>query len=66
MRIGGIGFSDDVSPASGPIFEVENADALAALKEAVEGRYRIVVVEDINDYMLADHKDATEFIERMR
>ncbi len=66
LRLPGVGLSEDISPASGPVFIVGNEDALAALKKAYEGRYRIVVCKDGYDYAIENFKDAIEFIERMR
>jgi CRISPR/Cas system-associated protein Csx1 len=66
LRIEGVGFSADESPVSGPIFEVANAEALAALKDALKGRYRILVCGDDDNYVVEDHKEAIEFIERVR
>lgn len=66
LRLDGVGFSNDISPASGPVFLVDNADALAALQKAYEGRYRIVVCGDGNEYALGDHERAIELIEQAR
>lgn len=66
LRLPGVGLSADISPASGPVFLVDGADALAALKKAYEGRYRIVACGDNDNYVLEDHEEAIEFIERMR
>ena len=64
--ITGVGFSYDKSPASGDIFEVNNSDALLDLQEAFEGRYRIVVLDDVAANMADDHKEALQFIEQAR
>jgi hypothetical protein len=66
LRLPGVGFSNDISPASGPVFMVENDDALAALKQAYEERYRIVFRNDGYDYVIENSREAIEFIERMR
>jgi len=66
LRLPGVGFSNDISPASGPVFVVKNDDALAALKQAYEGRYRMLVCEDGYDYVIENSREAIEFIERMR
>ncbi len=68
VRLGleGVGFSDDVSPASGEIFEVEDDAALATLREAFQGRYRILLCGEADNYVISTHEDAIEFIERVR
>lgn len=66
LRLKGVGFSDDISPASGEIFEVEGDAALAALREAFEGRYRILLCGDADNYVTSNHEDTVKFIERMR
>ncbi len=64
LRLDGVGLSNDISPASGPVFLVDNDDALAALQKAYERRYRIVVCGD--EYALGDHELAIELIEQAR
>ncbi len=66
LDIPGVGYSDDESPASGPIFEVRGADALTALQEAFRGRYRILVQDGVDEYTGSDPEDALRFIERAR
>lgn len=63
LDIPGVGYSDDESPASGPIFEVHGADALLALQEAVRGRYRVVVEDGFHEYTGADSQGALQFIQ---
>ncbi len=66
LGLEGVGFSDDISPASGPIFEAEDDAALAALREAFQGRYRILPCGEADNYVISSYEDAIEFIERMR
>lgn len=66
LGLDGVGLSKDISPASGPVFLVDNEDALAALQKAYEGRYRIMVCGDNDSYVFEDHEAAIEFIERVR
>ncbi len=49
IAIEGAGFSG-WSGSTGPVFSVQNEEALEALREAVAGGYKIVVKADIGDY----------------
>lgn len=64
LGIAGVGFSEDISPASGEIFEVHGADALLSLQEAFQGRYRIVVLDDLAEYTDRDSEQVMQFIEQ--
>lgn len=66
LHLEGVGFSDDISPASDPAFTVDNEDAFNALKKSYEGRYKIVLCKDINDYVISDQEAAVKFVERKR
>ncbi len=37
-----------------PIFEVRDKEVMEALRKAVEGEYRIVVKEDVDEYRRAE------------
>jgi len=66
LGIPGVGFSDDISPASGDVFEVHGAAALEALREAFRGQYRIVVLDGMGEYTGSDSEEALRFIEGAR
>jgi hypothetical protein len=66
LDIPGAGFSKDESPASGPIFEVDSADALLNLREEMQGKCRIVVRDDVTDYAGENSEEARRFIEETR
>jgi hypothetical protein len=66
LGIPGAVFSTDASPGSGEIFEVTSSDALLELQEALEGRYRIVVLDELAANMAGSSKQALQFIEQTR
>src|ERR671912_1048703 len=66
LGIPGVGFSDDISPASGDVFEVHGVAALEALREAFRGQYRIVVLDGVDEYTGFDSEGALRFIEGAR
>ena len=66
LGIPGVGFSDDIIPASGDVFEVHGAAALEALREAFRGQYRIVVLDGMDEYTRSDSEGALRFIEGAR
>lgn len=67
LDIPGVGFSEDVSPVSGEIFEVRGDDVLGTLKDQLRGNYRVVVMDDVVGYAGDwSPEEARERIERAR
>jgi hypothetical protein len=66
LGIPDMGFSDDISPASGDVFEVWGLEALDTLRNELDGDYRLVVKEHIDKYVLSDSTNAMALIERQR
>jgi hypothetical protein len=63
--VGYLGFSG----STGPIFSVESLEALERLRKAVAGKYKIVVKEDLDEYVPSpapSPEEARRFIERHR
>jgi hypothetical protein len=52
LGIPGVGFTMWATPQ--PIFEVRDKEVMEALRKAVEGEYRIVVKEDVDEYRRAE------------
>ncbi len=52
LGIPGVGFTMWATPH--PIFEVRDKEVMEALRKAVEGEYRIVVKEDVDEYRRAE------------
>ncbi len=50
VNIAHVGYLGSYSMSTGDIFEVRGADALATLREAFKGSYRIAVEEDLSNY----------------
>jgi hypothetical protein len=67
LNIPGVGFSRDVSPASGEIFEVHGDGALETLKDRLRGDYRVIVMDHSALYAGGwEPEEAREHIERAR
>jgi hypothetical protein len=66
LGIPDVGFSDDISPASGDVFEVWGREALDRLRSELVGDYRIIVKEHIDEYVLSDSTNAMALIQRER
>ncbi len=49
--------------STGDIFEVRGADALAALREALKGSYRIVFEEDLSNYTFIGFQKVMQLFE---
>lgn len=58
-----VGYLGGYSMSTGEIFEISGADALAALREAFKGKYRIVLEEDLSNYTSIGPQEAMQLFE---
>jgi hypothetical protein len=62
LGIPSVGFLGKFSGSTDPIFEVQEGEALRALREAMAGRYRILVKDDLLKYADVSLKEAKTLI----
>ena len=69
LGIDGVYFNEGEHPGGGPVFYIHRKEALTELRDALAGRYKIVVRKDMGDYdtsTSSDPEEARGIIEQAR